>query len=79
MYVRQAFQQTSDPKSGSNIKSTAAKNTDVSAVSGEAVVKLQSKLLNISLLFAQIMKTGETVILLRPAKKKVTVKKIILR
>lgn len=59
-YVRPAgVSATSDSKSGSNIKSTAAKNTDVSAVSGEAVVKLQSKLLNISLPFAQIMKTGE--------------------
>lgn len=59
-YVRPAgVSVTSDSKSGSNIKSTAAKNTDVSAVSGEAVVKLQSKLLNISLPFAQIMKTGE--------------------
>lgn len=59
-YVRPAgVSVTSDSKSGSNTKSTAAKNTDVSAVSGEAVVKLQSKLLNISLPFAQIMKTGE--------------------
>lgn len=59
-YVRPAgVSATSDSKSGSNTKSTAAKNTDVSAVSGEAVVKLQSKLLNISLPFAQIMKTGE--------------------
>lgn len=59
-YVRPAgVSAVSDSKSGSNTKSTAAKNTDVSAVSGEAVVKLQSKLLNISLPFAQIMKTGE--------------------
>lgn len=59
-YVRPAgVSATSDSKSGSNTKSTAAKNTDVSAVSGAAVVKLQSKLLNISLPFAQIMKTGE--------------------
>lgn len=59
-YVRPAgVSAVSDSKSGSNTKSTAAKNTDVSAVSGEAVVKLQSKLLNISLPLAQIMKTGE--------------------
>lgn len=59
-YVRPAgVSAVSDSKSGSNTKSTAAKNTDVSAVSGAAVVKLQSKLLNISLPFAQIMKTGE--------------------
>lgn len=50
---------TSDSKSVGNSKSNAANNTDVSAVSGAAVVKLQSKLLNINLPFAQVMKTGE--------------------
>lgn len=59
-YVRPAgVTNAADSKSGSNAKSTASKNTDVSAVSGAAVVKLQSKLLNITLPFAQIMKTAD--------------------
>lgn len=59
-YVRPAgAAAASDSKSAGNTKPTAAKNTDVSAVSGAAVVKLQSKLLNISLPFAQIMKTAD--------------------
>lgn len=50
---------SADSKAAGNAKPTTAKNTDVSAVSGAANVKLQSKILNISLPFAQIMKTGE--------------------
>ncbi len=50
---------TSNSKVGSNVKNTATNNTDVSAVSGAAVVKLESKILKTNLPFAQIMKTGE--------------------
>jgi outer membrane protein OmpA-like peptidoglycan-associated protein len=49
---------STDPKMGSAVKNTAT-NTDVSAISGEAIVKLQSKILNVNLPFAQIMKTGD--------------------
>ena len=48
----------SNPKLGMSVKN-ADKNTDISAVSGEANVKLQSKILNVNLPFAQIMKTGD--------------------
>ncbi len=59
-YVRPAgVAATSDSKPASTAKSTTAINTDVSAVSGASVVKLQSKLLNINLPFAQIMKTAD--------------------
>ncbi|WP_445738228.1 OmpA family protein [Mariniflexile sp.] len=50
---------TSDSKLGNNVKNPSTKNTDISAVSGDAIVKLQSKILNINLPFAQIMKTGD--------------------
>jgi OOP family OmpA-OmpF porin len=50
---------TSKPAAG-NAKTPATNNTDVSAVAGAAVVKLQSKILNINLPYAQIMKTGES-------------------
>jgi outer membrane protein OmpA-like peptidoglycan-associated protein len=58
-YVQPAGVASSDSKNAGNAKTTVARNTDISALSGAAVVKLQSKILNTSLPYAQIMKTGE--------------------
>lgn len=57
--VPEGVNATSDARASESTKSTSAKNIDVSAEAGTAVVKLQSKLLNTTLPFAQIMKTGD--------------------
>jgi outer membrane protein OmpA-like peptidoglycan-associated protein len=49
----------SDARTTGGVNSSSEKNTDMSAVSGTAEVKLQSKILNIALPYAQIMKTGD--------------------